>query len=168
MRAFVKRFSNWWLLALVPATLIGLPVLLMGLFMANNLAGALFGPPALWNRPWNTPARSDLQGNYVESKRHLDDDRPFTAATLALSPNGSMTVANLPADYGSLACTLSGTGTWGGPDDDGLRLTVISDLLPSSCPSGSYAGLAIAGHSKPYRLYWIVGDPDSGTGVWLR
>ena len=140
----------------------------MGFFMANNLAGALFGPPALWNRPWNTPARSDLQGNYVESARHLDDDRSLPAATLVLFSNGSMTVAHLPADYGTSACTLSGTGTWGGPDDDGLRLMVTSDLRPGSCPSGSYAGLEIAGHSRPYRLYWIVGDPDSGTGVWFR
>ncbi len=79
-----------------------------------------------------------------------------------------MTVANLPANFGTSTCTLSGTGSWAGPDDDGIRLTVVSDEHPGSCKTGSYAGLELAGHSRPYRLYWIVGDPDSGTGVWFR
>jgi hypothetical protein len=84
-----------------------------------------------------------------------------------LQADGLMMVANLPADFGTSTCTLSGTGSWKAPDDDGLRLTLISDQRPSSCPSGTYGGLELAGHSKPYRLYWIVGDPDSGTGVWF-
>jgi hypothetical protein len=40
--------------------------------MSNNLAGAAFGPPAIWNRTWNSPPRSDLLGTYQESERHLD------------------------------------------------------------------------------------------------
>jgi hypothetical protein len=140
----------------------------MGFFMANNLAGAIFGPPAIWNRTWQTPPREDLEGNYVESERHLDDSGPSEAASLTLQADGSMTVANLPANFGSATCTLSGTGSWQGPDDEGIRLTVVSDQHPSSCQSDSYAGLDLAGHSEPYRLYWIVGDPDSGTGIWFR
>ena len=168
MQAFGKRFSNWWLLALVPIGLIASPILLMGFFMANNLAGAMFGPPAIWNRPWQVPPREDLVGNYMESERHLDESRPPAPASLTLQADGSMKVANLPADFGTSTCTLSGRGSWAGPDDDGIRLTVVSDEHPGSCRSGSYAGLELAGHSKPYRLYWIVGDPDSGTGVWFR
>jgi hypothetical protein len=136
--------------------------------MANNLAGALFGPPATWNRPWQTPPRKDLVGNYMESERHLDDSSPPAVASLTLQADGSMTVGNLPANFGTSTCTLSGTGNWKGPDDDGIRLMVISDQHPGSCQSGSYAGLELAGHSRPYRLYWIVGDPDSGTSVWLH
>jgi hypothetical protein len=155
-------------MALVPIALIASPILLMGFFMANNLAGAMFGPPAIWNRPWQIPPREDLLGDYMESERHLDDSSPPAAASLTLQADGSMTVANLPASFGTSTCTLSGTGSWKGPDDDGIRLTVVSDQHSGSCESGSYAGLELAGHSKPYRLYWIVGDPDSGTGVWFR
>ena len=168
MQAFGKRFSNWWLLALVPIGLIALPVLLMGFFMANNLAGALFGPPAIWNRPWRVPPRDELVGHYMESERRLDESRPPAPASLTLQADGSMIVANLPADFGTSTCTLSGRGSWAGPDDDGIRLTVVSDEHPGSCQTGSYGGLELAGHSKPYRLYWTVGDPDSGTGVWFR
>jgi hypothetical protein len=168
VQAYGKRFSNWWLLALVPIGLIALPVLLMGFFMVNNLAGALFGPPAIWNRTWRVPPREELVGHYMEAERHLDESRPPAPASLTLQTDGSMTVANLPADFGTSTCTLSGRGSWAGPDDDGIRLTVVSDEHPGSCQTGSYAGLELAGHSRPYRLYWIVGDPDSGTGVWFR
>jgi hypothetical protein len=168
VRAFGKRFSNWWLLVLTPIAFIALPILLTGFFMANNLAGAMFGPPAIWNRTWQVPPRTDLVGSYVESERNLDDNSPFAAASLTLQADGSMIVANLPANFGESPCTLAGTGSWKGPDDDGIGLTVVSDLNPGSCQSGYYTGLELAGHSNPYRLYWIVGDPDSGTGVWLR
>ena len=168
MRVFGKTFSNWWLLAIVPVVLVALPVLLMGFFMANNLAGAMFGPPAIWSHPWKVPPRADIVGNYVEYERHLDDKKASALASLTLNADGSMSVSNLPADFGTLTCTLSGTGSWKGPDDDGIGITVASDLKPGSCQSGSYEGIEVAGHSHPYRLYWIVGDPDSGTGVWLR
>lgn len=140
----------------------------MGLLMANEFAGAMFGPPAIWNRPWQTPPRKDLVGNYMESERHLDDSSPPATASLSLQADGSMTVGNLPANFGTSTCTLSGTGSWKVPDDDGILLPVVSDQHPGSCQSGLYASLELAGHSRPYRLYWIVGDPDSGTGVWLR
>lgn len=126
MQAFGKRFSNWWLLALVPIALIASPILLMGFFLANNLAGALIGPPAIWNRPWQTPPRKDLVGNYMESERHLDDSSPPGVASLTLQADGSLTVGNLPASFGTSSCTLSGTGSWKGSDDDGIRLTVVS------------------------------------------
>lgn len=168
MRAFGKRFSNRWLLAIVPVALIALPILLMGFFMANDFAGAILGPPAIWSRPWKIPSRSDLVGSYIESRRHLDDKSSFTIARLTLNADGSMSVSNLPADFGTSTCTLSGSGSWKGPDDDGIGIRVTSDLRTGSCQSGYYGGLELAGHSNPYRLYWIVGDPDSGTGVWFR
>ena len=169
MQAFGKRISNWWLLALVPLAVGALPALLMGYFMANNLAGALFGPPAIWNRTWHNPPRQDVVGSYLESERHLDDTAPSSAASLILEANGLMTVASLPIDFGQITCTLSGTGSWRGPDENQqIDLTVVSDKNPGSCESGSYGSLELAGHSKPYRLYWTVGDPDSGPGVWFR
>jgi hypothetical protein len=92
VHAFGKRFSNWWSLALVPIALIASPILLMGFFMANNLAGAMFGPPAIWNRPWQTPSRNDLVGTYMELERPLDDNGPPGSASLTLQADGSMTV----------------------------------------------------------------------------
>ena len=168
MRVFGKKLSNWWLLAIIPIAFVLLPVLLMGFFMANNFAGAMFGPPAVWNRPWNVPSRSDMVGSYVEYERHLDDKRASAIARLMLNADGSMSVSDLPADFGTSTCTLSGLGSWKGPDDDGIGITITSDLKPGSCQSGFYGGLQLADHSNPYRLYWTVGDPDSGTGVWLR
>jgi hypothetical protein len=168
MQAFGKKFSKRWLLGLIPVVFIALPILVMGFFMANDFAGAMFGPPAIWNRPREVPPRKDLVGVYLESERHVDSNSSSAAASLTLQADGSMMVANLPADFGTTTCTLSGKGSWKGPDDDGLRLEVVSDQRAGSCQSGSYAGLELAGHSQPYRLYWIVGDPDSGTGVWFR
>jgi hypothetical protein len=168
VQAFGKRFSNWWLLAVAPIAFIAFPVLLMGFFMANNLAGAMFGSPAIWNRPLQVPPRADLVGSYVEFERHVDVNGQSGAASLTLRADGSMTVKNLPSDSGASSCTLSGTGSWKGPDDDGISLRVVSDQSLGSCGSDDYSGLQLAGHSNPYRLYWIVGDPDSGTGVWFR
>lgn len=168
MQAFGKKFSNWWLLALIPFVVIALPMLLMGFFMANNFASAMFGPPAIWSRPWQVPPRKDLVGGYIESERHLDASSPAASASLTLRADGSITVTNLPADFGTSTCILSGQGHWEGPDDRGIRLDIVSDQRAGLCQSGSYAGLELAGHSKPYRLYWIVGDPDSGTGIWFR
>jgi hypothetical protein len=142
MQSFGKRISNWWLLALVPVAVVALPVLLMGFFMANNLAGALFGPPAIWNRTWHNPPRQNIVGSYSESERHLDDTSPSSAASLTLEANGSMAVANLPTDFGQITCTLSGAGSWSGPGvHQEIDLTVVSDRRPGSCESGSYASL---------------------------
>ena len=175
MQAFGKRISNWWLLVLVPVAVVAFPALLIGFFMVNNLAGALLGPPAIWNRTWHSPSRQDIVGRYSESERHLDDTNPSPAASLTLEANGSMTVENLPTvesqptGFGQINCTLSGTGSWSGPDElQQIDLTLVSDRRPGSCESGSYGSLELAGHSRPYRLYWTVGDPDSGTGIWFR
>ena len=118
MEVFGKRISKFWLFALVPVAIVAFPLFLMGLFMVNNLAGAVVGPPAIWNRTWHSPPRQTIVGNYAESERHLDDARPSTAASLSLNANGSVIVANLPTDFGPTTCTMSGTGTWSGPDQD--------------------------------------------------
>jgi len=128
----------------------------------------MLGPPAIWNRTWSSPPRSDVAGKYSESERHLDQDGP-PSATLALEADGSMIVNNLPYEFGISSCVLAGKGAWTGPDEDEMiNLEVISVGSPGSCGSGSYPFLELAGHFKPYKLYWVVGDPDSGTGIWLH
>ena len=80
-----------------------------------------------------------------------------------------MEVESLPVDSITSSCILSGTGQWSGPDEDQkLDLIVTSNGPPGSCESGSYSFLELVGHSKPYGLYWVLGDPDSGTGIWLK
>jgi hypothetical protein len=57
------------------------------LFGAIILAIGLFGPPAIWNRPWDSPPRSDLFGTYQETDRNLERREP---ASITLLADGSM------------------------------------------------------------------------------
>ncbi len=169
MQVFGRPISKWWLILLVPVLVVGAPMLLILFFAANNLARAIIGPPAIWNRPRHTPLREDLIGRYVESERHWDRAKTGPDAVLELKSDGTMRVRALPNDSITSTCTLSGSGRWTGPDENQhLDLMVTSDNAPASCESGSYSFLEIAGRSKPYDLYWVLGDPDSGTGVWMR
>jgi hypothetical protein len=81
-----------------------------------------------------------------------------------------MIVRDLPSQFGEKTCNLVGTGKWKGPDNEqGSDLVYTATAkAPDICQSGPYSGFELAGHSKPYSLYWILGDPDSGTGVWLK
>jgi len=169
MRILGWRLSNGRALFLSPLLIVVLPFLLILFFMGNNLAGAIMGPPAIWNRTWHSPPPSDVVGRYSESGRRLDRGSQQPTATLTLAADGSVTAAGLPYEFGNTSCTLSGRGSWSGPDDDQkINLHVIADGAPGSCESGSYPFLELSGHSTPYTLYWVVGDPDSGIGVWLR
>jgi hypothetical protein len=69
MRFFGRQVSKWWLLLLLPIATLGVLMLPFLFFAGNNLAGAIIGPPAIWNRPFEAPAHADLVGRYVETKR---------------------------------------------------------------------------------------------------
>ena len=98
MHLLGKQISKWWLALLVPLLLCSLPFLLILFFAANNLAGALLGPPAIWNRPWHTPSREDVVGSYIETERHWDHAETKSKATLVLKEHGAMLVSELPMD----------------------------------------------------------------------
>ena len=139
------------------------------LFAGNNFIGAIIGPPAVWERTHHSPPREDIVGRYKESKRTWDQAKSGPDAMLELRGDGSMAVEALPEDSITSTCILSGTGQWEGPNEDQmLYLVVNSNGAPGSCRSGSYGPLELAGHSKPYGLYWVLGDPDSGTGIWFK
>ena len=170
MKIFGRQISNWWLLLVAVILVVCSPLLLMGFFAANNLAGAIIGPPAIWNRTGHTPPRNDVVGDYVESERRLGSDIKGPPATLSLHADGTMVVKGLPFDEYPGYCVWSGEGQWCLVDDDCANvdldvLTVGSDNTCSHANGDSK--IELAGHSQPYKLYWIVGDPDSGTGVWL-
>lgn len=168
MRVFGKQISRWWLLLLIPIALLCVLVLPFLFFAGNNLAGAIVGPPAIWNRPSGTPAQADLAGRYVETKRTWDRKENGPQAVLDLKSDGTMMVRALPDDRITSVCTLSGSGMWMA-DGQQINLDFVSDGTPGTCESGNMAGNPqIAGRSGPYELYWIFGDPDSGTGIWLK
>jgi hypothetical protein len=81
-----------------------------------------------------------------------------------------MIVRDLPSQFGEKTCNLVGTGKWKGPDNE-QRIDFCLYRNSESTwylPIGSVFWVELAGHSKPYSLHWILGDPDSGTGVWLK
>jgi hypothetical protein len=90
-------------------------------------------------------------------------------AQLELRTDGTMVVNDLPSDRGGTTCVLTGTGKWEGPDTERRVNFMLAPGGASSCvfSAGAYSGFELAGHKKPYSLYWTLGDPDSGTGVWL-
>jgi len=162
-------FSNWWLLLLIPLFVSIGPLLLGLFFLGNDAAGTILGPPAIWNRPWQAPSRQDLIGKYVESERQPKETSPHGKASVELRSDGTMVVNDLPSQFGEEICILTGSGKW---DERNTGQSV--DLIftsaresPGTCRPDTYPGLQLAGHKKPYSLYWILDDPDSGTGIWL-
>lgn len=166
MQLLGRSISKWWLLLAIPIVLFGpLSLLIMG----NAIAGMIFGPPAIWNRQIGTPSYEDLIGRYIESERRWDGATNNKGlAALDLNRDGSMRVDGLPVEFWPNTCNLSGSGRWNKGGSDEITLTVVSRGMTGDCESGSYSYFAIARMWKPYDLYWIVGDPDSGTSVWLK
>jgi hypothetical protein len=118
----------------------------------------------------------DVAGSYHETERRWQAGSPSVRATLQLNNDGTMTMNNVPdsAD-GQTICLLTGSGRWSisGDDDAGIDLFLEKYDSSATCkigalPYGIGGVLSVAGHAKPYSLYWILGDPDSGEGLWLR
>ncbi len=169
MRFFGRNISRWWLIAAPPVLLMLLPGMLMLFFFGNNLAGAVFGPPAIWNRPWDSPQRADMFGTYLESRRNLDQAVEFKhPAVITLRDDGSMIVSDLPTQSELSGCTVSAKGFWGGPWGDTIDIRFMPSQDKRACDRSEYWSIQIASRSKPYRLYMPVGDPDSGTGIWFE
>jgi hypothetical protein len=146
------------MLLAVPLVVLGAPMLLIGFFAANNFAGAILGPPAIWERPKNSVSRQDVVGEYVEISRNTTDQVPSKKATLALRADGTMVVEGLPYEFYPDTCTITGTGTWNGPDDNELKidLSLTSDGSSGVCPPGGIN-------------FWSRPDVPSHTGSigWL-
>jgi len=162
MRIFGRKFSNWWLLPLIACC----PFLLIGFFAANNLAHAIFGPPTIWQRTAHDPPLGEIAGRYTETSR--SSSQQSTKASLNLSADGTMSVESLPVDDFTSSCILSGSGVWE-LEDQSLVLHVRTHSASDSCQKDEdNAGLLyLTRQTPPYRLYWVLGDPDSGDGIWL-
>ncbi len=138
-----RSFSNWWLLAIIPLLAVGLLLLPFLLFAGNGLAGVILGPPAIWNRPWQSPPRQDLVGRYTESERRWDKTIQHTKAQLELRADGTMIVNDLPSDFGEKTCILTGTGRWDGP---GYR----AEGQPRFC-----CGSGVIRRLRARRIFWF-------------
>ncbi len=168
MRAFGRGLSRWWLLVLVPVALLASPLPIILLFAGSHVAGAILGPLAIWSRTRHAPPRQDLVGTYRESKRSWARAGDGSHATLELRSDGTMRVDDLPNDNVTSVCKLSGAGAWSGPyTDRTIVLHVVSARVPGACQSGADYGVQLIHQPQPYGLYWVLGDPDSGTGIWL-
>jgi hypothetical protein len=167
MRIFRTQVSNWWWFLFAPLLCVSIPFLLLLLIIAGHVGGAVFGPPALWDMPLHTPSRVDLVGSYYETNQGAAAQTDTLHASLDLNPDGKMTVKALPEDSVTSTCVMSGAGRWAVLDGK-IDLDYNSDGASGSCASGDYSFLEVAGHSKPYKLYWVLGDPDSGTGIWFK
>lgn len=102
----------------------------------------------------------------------IDRSEMNNHAALELHEDGSMKVSGLPFESITSTCMLSGSGKWSGPTGGNDLVTIDLILIDKdahgSCTPDSYSFLELVGHAKPYGLYWVLGDPDSGTGVWLK
>jgi hypothetical protein len=168
MRILGRSISTWWLL-LVPICVLSLPALLILFFAANDFAHAIFGPPVIWYRPRHTPPPAALVGRYSESERSWYTMTSPTAA-VELRSDRSASAWNLPSEVALRTCVISGAGSWSGPDQEGrVRIDFPQSITISAChvAERAYASFELAGHSQPYRLYLIIEDPDSGTGIWF-
>jgi len=169
MRILRTEISRWWLLLLVPVLIACLPILGFALIVAGHVVGGIIGPPAIWQKTRTTPSPAALAGRYIETERQWQGHtKPSSKALLVLSEDGSLQVSGLPESDGSISCVLSGTGKWINYNGTTIDLAIASDGRSGSCASGTYGSVALTRQSPPYKLHWVLGDPDSGEGIWLE
>ena len=177
-----KRRWFWLLLILaVPAAAPLVFFLPLALIVGSNMIGAFIGPVNFFNSASYIPADAEVQGTYqlsIKDSRNTEnadfkipDDSEFT-----LGPNHQLEVHDLPSftDFGKPAgCAYNGTGKWliSGAEDSvtlSLNITKVAPEKPGHLPSCApyYLGdFAVIGHSRPYRFWYYIDDPDLGEGL---
>jgi hypothetical protein len=180
------------LCVLIPGALVGIacgvPLLLFGMLIGSRLLMIVAGPVNLWNTTWHTPPIAQIAGEYRVSKDsselrlrlphgHTMSDR----SGFTLGADHSIEVTDVSAFDGfgeAVSCTYRGTGTWRSAEGGGDGVTLSFDITvtplqsppgePASCAPTSVGPFYLLGHSAPYRMWYGVGDPDSGTGLLYR
>jgi hypothetical protein len=143
----------------------------------------LFSYPRFWDYSKTKPADTDLVGSYRVLKLRLPDDLSRQVAEkdslITLNADHTATLTAVPEfdRFGQkLACIWSGSATW--KLDDKINVgwgwsVAFQNFHPSSKVNTTQDcnrqdniwGILILSRHSPYRLYEIVGDPDSDTGV---
>jgi hypothetical protein len=100
-------------------------------------------------------------------------------AKLTLGLDGTAVFVNVPEfdEFGQkFVCSLSGTASWKLDDEinSGWGWSVaFQDYRPATKPVArecdlrnlTFGGILVLSRHAPYRLYKIIGDPDSDTGI---
>jgi len=147
-----------------------------------NLPHLLLGYPRFWDYTKTRPKDADLVGTYrvlrLRLPRDLIQSVKEREPLIALKSDHTATLTDAPqfdGFGGTLTCRLSGSATWQLDDqiNSGWGWSVafqnyhaLTTTLRDECKyENSTWGILILGRHRPYRLYAIVGDPDSDTGV---
>jgi hypothetical protein len=143
----------------------------------------LFSYPPFWDYSKTKPAEADVVGSYRVLKLRLPSDlsRQVTEkdSRITLSADHTATLTAVPDFDGfgqKLECRWSGSATWKLNDKINIGWgwsVAFENFRPSSkvttaqdCNRQDFVwGILILSRHPPYRLYEIVGDPDSDTGV---
>jgi hypothetical protein len=122
-------------------------------------------------RPRAEPSKAELVGKYalteIPAARRSQTSTDGPAATVQLEADGSFEIDGLPscfADDRAPSKRLTGTiaGQWSVTQ---LQGEYVLELLVKSGPlqHGWNLGVEIRGRAAPFELYFVVGDPDTGT-----
>jgi hypothetical protein len=137
--------------------------------------------PYPWDYSKEKPKESEMVGTYRILKVRL----PSTPSAfgkdsrITLRADGTAVLVSVPEFdvFGQkFVCTLSGAATWKLDDkiNSGWGWSVaLQDYRPATKPiarecdlgNSVFGGILILSRHPPYRLYEIVGDPDSDTGI---
>jgi hypothetical protein len=142
----------------------------------------LFSYPYLWDYTKTKPEDAHIVGTYGLLKSRLPSDLERLVRekqpVIALNTDHTATLTDVPEfdPFGQkLVCRLSGTAIWA--LDDGINSgwgwsVAFQNYHPTTKPTtrecdlqNSIWGILVLSRHAPYRLYAIVGDPDSDTGV---
>jgi hypothetical protein len=153
-----------------------------------SLCLACCRPPPLMSYPWfwdytkPKPSDADVVATYKVLKLRIPDDLARSvqerSPSITLKADHTVVLSDFPQFDGfgdKVECRLSGTANWELDKDyaDGLGWSIEFQHFHSAarqnqpdCYHGDMTwGILILGGHPPYRLYDMVGDPDSDTGI---
>ena len=179
----LRNVNKLWLLLIIPLGLstaaFSLPFVLIAMMMGTRLLSIFIGPVNIWNTPRHAPALQDVVGMYTPE----DKSRQYFVGSLALSSyiklneDHTVEIHDMPSfdGFGEYQnCHYSEQGKWGFFESgEEVQITLYANDKPpqpedSPCNKDG-AFIELLGRHKPYRLYQIIGDPDSDTGItYLR
>lgn len=184
MLRMTKRKWLWLLIPGIPVAVLCVFFLPLALIVAGHLGGALFGPVNVWKSTTRMPSDADIVGSYHYSESgSVNDEDPHVTlqgdSGFTLGPNHELEVHNLPKLDGfgkASGCAFNGTGKWsvsraGDMLSLDMNLTAVLPANPGnppSCHAEYFGDFAILGKSRPYRFWYVTGDPDSGAGLLYK
>jgi hypothetical protein len=140
------------------------------------------GYPRFWDYTKTRPKDADLVGSYRVLSLRLTSDLSRAVkereSLITLKEDHTAILANVPEFDGfgdTLQCRLSGSATWSLDNEINYgwgwsvafqNYHALTKQPPAECKyENTMWGILILSRRTPYRLYAIVGDPDSDTGI---